>query len=120
MTVRLSMDASKVIAELDRLAKGPDPAGFEAVFMGGFAAADAAVHVITGVLKGSGHVQSSFDGHTWSATMSFARHPGIFELARHDQPTLNHPEGGHDFFAPAYQTDQPFKEEIYKFLGGEG
>jgi hypothetical protein len=39
-------------------------------------------------------------GDVWEGEISFARHPGIFELARGDSPTKFHPEGGHYFFDP--------------------
>jgi hypothetical protein len=100
MSVRFSCDASKPIAELDRLAKGPDPMRFESALTSGLATADAKVHVLTGRLRESGHALSEYDDGRWTGTISFARHPGIFELARGDSPTMNHPEGGHFFLNP--------------------
>jgi len=117
MTVRFTVDAQAVIAELDRLAKGPDPMAFESILMSSFAEVSARVHVITGVLRGSGHPQSGFDGDTWTGKMSFVRHPGIFELARGDTPTANHPEGGHHFYEPAYRTPDQYKQAVMDFLG---
>jgi hypothetical protein len=86
--------------ELDRLARGPDSrtlAAMESALLTGFTMAEERVHVITGLLKASGHPQSSFDLFTWRGEMDFARIPGIFELARGDEPSRDHPEGEHYF-----------------------
>lgn len=114
------MNARDAIHELDRLAGGPHSVvpEFESILLGSFAAVEAKVHVLSGQLKASGHPSSTFDGDTWSGTLSFARHPGIFELARHDHPTLNHPEGGHFFFEPAYETPQAYENAVIDFLRG--
>ncbi len=117
---RVEVDASDALGELERLARGPTPVvgHFESVLLESFTAVLARVHVITGRLKGSGHPSSEFDGDRWSGTIHFARHPGIYELARHDQPTMNHPEGGHFFFEPAYETEHAYEEVFYDFLRG--
>jgi len=124
MSVSFEVDADAVIRELDRLARGPGAGEttfrLEAILVSAFAATQERVHVMTGVLKASGHPTSGFDGETWTGEIGFARHPGIFELARGDQPTLNHPEGGHYFLGPAYDTDEPVKQAILGFLGVEG
>jgi len=89
--------------ELDRLAAGPageTVVAMESALMNGFIVTEARVHVITGFLKASGHPSSSFDGQQWEGEIDFARYPGIFELARGNMPTKNHPEGGHYFFEP--------------------
>lgn len=89
--------------ELDRLIKGPvgeTVLKMEAALLEGYAASEARAHVITGALKASGHPQSTFDGVTWDGEIDFIADPGIFELARGNQPTANHPEGGHYFFDP--------------------
>lgn len=86
--------------ELDRLARGPDAktlAAMEGALLAGYAVSEAQVHVITGYLKASGHPASSYDVFTWTGAMNFARDPGVFELARGDEPTNEHPEGGHYF-----------------------
>jgi hypothetical protein len=87
--------------ELDRLAKGPGLATIarmDGALMAGFAMSEARVHVITGFLKASGHVVTHDDPANWMGSMEFARYPGVFELARGNAPTGNHPEGGHYFF----------------------
>lgn len=89
--------------ELDRLMKGPSAGTIlrmEAALAEGTVMTEARAHVITGFLKSSVHPESSFDGDSWSGTIDAARYPGIFELARADTPTENHPEGGHYFFDP--------------------
>ncbi len=119
-SVRFTMDARDATRELDRLAGGPHSVvpQFESILLGSFAAVEARVHVITGALKASGHPSSEFDGIRWEGTLHFARHPGIFELARGDQPTLNHPEGEHGFFDPAYDTGAEYEEAVLDFLRG--
>lgn len=108
------------IRELDRLARGPFTvvSQFEAVLMSSFTATQERVHVMTGQLKASGHPSSSFTGDVWEGVLHYARHPGIFELARGDQPTLNHPEGEHYFFDPAYHTGPEYERVFYDFLDG--
>jgi len=89
--------------ELDRLAEGPGNETvlrMEAALAAGNTMTEARAHVITGGLKASIHPESHFDGETWEGTIDAARYPGIFELARGNTPTLNHPEGGHYFFDP--------------------
>jgi hypothetical protein len=90
--------------ELDRLSRGPDArtiAAMEAALLTGFTITEGKVHVITGALLASGHPQSHHDAFTWSGEMDFDRDPGIFELARGDAPTSEHPApGGHYFFGP--------------------
>jgi hypothetical protein len=108
MSVRFTVDASSAIRELDRILAGPDISKMEAHLAAGYMEADSHVHVITGRLKGSGHIESETMETSWKGTMSFARHPGIFELARGDTPTANHPDGGHFFFDPGGE----------QFLGG--
>lgn len=89
---------------LDRLAAGPDMrtiASMEAALLTGFSITERRVHVITGGLLASGHPQSSYDKFTWSGEIDYDRDPGIFELARGDRPTAEHPyPGRHYFFDP--------------------
>lgn len=124
MTFSVEVDVTEVLHELDRLARGPGAGEttfrLESILVTAFAGTQERVHVITGVLKGSGHPTSQFDGETWTGEIGYARHPGIFELARGNHPTVNHPEGGHYFLGPAYDTDEPIKQAILGFLGLEG
>jgi len=124
MSVRFEVDFSQVIRELDRLSRGPGSDGttfrLEGVMLRNFMETQEDVHVITGYLKSSGHPTSSFDGDRWEGTIRYARRPGIFELARHDQPTKNHPEGGHYFFSSSYEeTPEQYKAAVLGFLRGE-
>jgi hypothetical protein len=120
VTVRFTVDARRAIAELHRLAFGtasivPE---FESILATSYAATQAQVHVITGLLKASGHPTSQFDGETWEGVIHYARRPGIFELARGNQPTLNHPDGAHFFFDAAYHTADAYERAFEDFLGG--
>jgi hypothetical protein len=103
MAVIWTVDLNGAGDELDRLARGPDMRtimAMETALLTGYSLSEARAHVITGFLKASGHPSSSHDGGSWEGTISFARHPGIFELARADTPTENHPSGGHYLFDP--------------------
>lgn len=113
--------------ELDRLAVGPvgeTVLAMEAALMAGYVTTEARVHVITGYLKASGHPSSSFDGEQWEGEIDFARYPGIYELARGNSPTLNHPEGGHYFFDPGGPDfEHAVRQAVWDFItdgrGGE-
>lgn len=110
--IRFEVDLNGAGHELDRLAEGPAGATvmrMEAALMSGYSVSLARVHVITGYLKSTLHPSSSFSGDVWEGTISAARYPGIFELARGDRPTGNHPEGGHYFFGPG---GQDFEREV--------
>lgn len=124
-SITITIDAADVLDELSRLAHGPAPVvpEFEGVLLASFAATQGHVHVITGALKASGHPDSSFDGETWSGSLLYARHPGIYELARGNKPTANHPEGDHFFFDPPegseYFRDR-YEDVFYDWLGATG
>lgn len=122
MPIKFSVDFSEAIREIERLARGPGADGstfhLERVFLEGFTRTQERVHVITGHLKASGHPETSLDSDVWSGTVHYARHPGIFELARKNKPTLNHPEGEHGFYDPMYETGDQFKEAVLRFLQG--
>jgi hypothetical protein len=124
MTVSFTADFSRVIREIDRLAHGPGADGttfrLEGIMLQNFQQTQGDVHIITGYLKSSGHPSSSFDGEVWEGTIHYARRPGIFELARGNKPTLNHPEGGHYFFSSSYEeTPQQYKDAVLGFLRGD-
>lgn len=124
-SVTIEIDARDVLHELGRLARGPVTVveDFEAVLLRSFVATQAHVHVITGGLKGSGTPSSSFTGEVWEGTLSYARHPGIYELARGNTPTQNHPEGDHFFFDPPEGSEefrQAYENVFYDFLGKSG
>lgn len=111
--------------ELDRLVKGPGGEtvmAMESALAAGYIATEVRVHVITGFLKASGHPSSTFDGERWEGEIDFARYPGIFELARGNTPTLNHPEGGHYFFDPAGpEFEARVRQAVWDFVtGGTG
>jgi hypothetical protein len=106
VSVRFEVDISGphgAGTELDRLRDGPGPATlarFEMALLTAYVTSETRVHVITGHLKASGHPSSHYDGDQWHGEVDFARYPGVFELARGNAPTANHPEGGHYFFDP--------------------
>jgi hypothetical protein len=105
--------------ELDRLMKGPDVARMEAALLAGFATSEGRVHVITGALKASMHPSSSLGAGDWEGTMSAARYPGIFELARGNRPSKYHPGGGHYFFGPGGQDfEREVRETVWEWISG--
>jgi hypothetical protein len=75
-----------------------------------FEGSQEAVHVLRGGLKASGVPHTSYAGSTWEGGIDYAGNPGIFELARGDDPSLNHPEGAHaDFLTKAVE---PYAEKV--------
>lgn len=112
------VSAERAIAELDRLATGPGTARFDALMTTYYGMVAGKVHILTGRLKASGSMVSSWDGGTWEGTISYLRYPGIFELARGNTPTKNHPEGGHHFFEPAYGSEKDYQATILAWLDG--
>ncbi len=107
--------------ELDRLLKGPDIMRMEAALMAGFATSEGRVHVITGALKASMHPSSSLGPGDWEGTMSAARYPGIFELARGNRPSRYHHDS-HYFLGPGGETfEREVRETVWEWVtGGDG
>lgn len=114
--------------ELDRLEKGP--AGrtlerMEASLARNTMAVELRTHVITGYLKSTIHMSSNFAISVWSGTISGARYPGIYELARGDSPTKYHPyPGHHNFFGPYGPSfEKDVRQAVWDFVtdgdGGE-
>lgn len=125
MPVHWDFYGAGVEAELDRISRGPDQrtiAAFETALLTGYATSEARAHVITGRLKASGHPSSHHGEGSWEGTISFAGKPGIFELARGDKPTGNHPEGGHYFFDPGGPAfERAVRQAFWDWItGGKG
>lgn len=118
--IRFEVDLDGAGDELDRLASGPGAttvARLEGALMQGYITSVARVHVITGYLKSTLHPSSEFSGDTWTGTISAARYPGIFELARGNRPTHYHPAGGHYFFGPGGQDfERAVREAIWDWV----
>jgi len=97
----------RMIEEFDQLSKGvtyQTVGKFEEILSDAFLATQAAVHVLSGGLKGSGVPMSSFDGDVWQCEIEYDRSPGIFELSLGDEPSIFHPEGAHaDFLTKAVE-----------------
>lgn len=106
--------------ELDRLIRGPDVARMEAALLAGFAASYGRAHVITGALRASMHPSSSLGAGDWEGTMSAARYPGIFELARGNRPSKYHADGQHYFLIGGPPFEREVRETIWEWVtGGE-
>lgn len=84
--VIFDVDLNGAGAELERL-QHPPVRELEGVLLATFARTEARVHIITGKLLASGRQISETTGDVWSGTLSYARDPGIFELARGDKLT---------------------------------
>lgn len=121
--VRFEVQQDAVLHELDRLARGP--AGdavfqMESALLSYFARTQAQVHIITGYLKSTGHTETHFDGETWEGTAAYARHPGIFELARGNKGGEHaHPPGSHYFFSGADEYLDGVRRAMQGFLAGD-
>jgi hypothetical protein len=89
---------------------------FEKDFALAFQAVQDGVHVITGDLKSSGVPRTHYDGDTWEGEIEYDEDPGIFELARGDEATANHPEGGHGFFDRVEPFIQKFHADVNAFF----
>jgi len=103
----------------DKGAKGPsyrDLTGFERLTDSAYRAVRTKTHVDTGGLRRSGFPATHFDGEEWSGTISFARNPGIFELARGNTPSKAHPEGGHFFFEAVEPFLPLFENEVKNYF----
>ena len=114
--------------ELDRIARGPDArtiAAWEAALLEGYTVTEGRVHVISGDLLATGEPSSHHDEGSWTGTISYARYPGIYELARGDAPTAHHPAPGrHYFFDPGGHifekgVRQAFWDWLTDYKGGE-
>lgn len=120
MSIRFEVDLNGAGHELDRLAEGPGGttvARMESALLAGYMTSLGKVHVITGYLKSTLHPSSEFSGDTWTGTIAAARYPGIYELARGNMPTHNHPAGGHYFFGPGGQDfEREVREAIWDWV----
>lgn len=112
----------RVIEEVSRIGSGPSfktVGALEQVTADGFMATLAAVHVITGSLKGSGRTETEFDGTTWQGTILYGGpSPGpnnpvdyaIYELAR---------GGDHYWFGVLDSFEQSYEQAVLThFQGG--
>lgn len=129
--VYVTVDLNGAGDELDRLRRGPGPVTvgrWEGALLACFAVTESRVHEITGYLKSTGHPESDFTVGAWRGEVQYARHPGIFELARGQAPTPkttphHHPEGLHYFFDPGgpafeHEVRQAFWDWITDDRGG--
>jgi hypothetical protein len=125
--IEIDVDFSGWLAKLEEL-QHPPIMELESIFLAKFQEVQAAVHVITGSLKGSGRTDTDYAEGVWKAEMVFGGPaPGyphgnvgyaLAELARGNAPTLNHPEGGHYYYEPAYDMPELIIPVIEEWLGG--
>lgn len=115
----ITVDLDGAGDELDRLARGPgaETVGrMEGALLSGFATTEGRVHVISGYLKSTLHPSSSFSGGEWEGTISAARYPGIYELARGNRPSKFHPDGQHYFFSAGPEFERQVRQAIWDWV----
>lgn len=100
--------------ELDRIKRIPMEAIFdlEGMAASGFAATQAATHIITGSLKASGKLSTNYDGKSWDMQVTYGgAAPGaVFDPVRY--AIYERARGGaHDFMAPL-NAYEPKVEDI--------
>lgn len=120
MGVRTHVDDHEAQQELARLGSLNRVAyHLESLLSRQFQASEAAVHVLTGSLKGSADLQSGFDEDTWTGRLSWGgAAPGevndpvvyaVYEKAR---------GGLHDFREPAVKLGSGYHDIVAEHLNG--
>lgn len=109
-------------AEVNRLASGPTSAdllAFEIVLEDQFRATQAAVHVITRSLKGSGKSEFKMDGNSWEGQITYGGpSPGFIHNPVDYAEYEREREGSHDFLAPADRLSDGYINAMEEFLRG--
>lgn len=119
--IHLDRYVAGIDAEVNRLADGPSPSdllAFEIVLEDQFRATQAAVHVITRSLKGSGKSHFKMDGNSWEGEITYGGSTyGINNPV--DYAEYERERGGyHDFMAPVEKLSQGYIEAMAEFLRG--
>lgn len=120
--IKIESHSSEIEAEIDRLVDGPTTAdllAFELVLETQFRATQAAVHIITRSLKGSGRSSFKSDNNSWEGEISYGGpSPGFLfnpvEYAEYER------ERGpaHDFLKPAETLSEGYVKAMEDFLRG--
>jgi hypothetical protein len=136
MGVAIHMDASDWLAELHRLADGPDLHDLlrlEAVLTEQFELTQQYVHVITGSLRASGKIHSDMHGHLWEGEITYGGQSNAIidpvNYARREQSRGvsdvigvtggGDEHGDHDFMRPLGGEQHGYLQAILAFLRGE-
>jgi len=119
--IKIERTYAGIEAEVNRLADGPSSAdllAFEIVLEDQFRATQAAVHVITRSLKGSGRSEFKMDNNSWEGEISYGGPTtGInnpVDYAEYERER----EGAHDFLAPAERLSSGYIRAMQEFFEG--
>lgn len=108
--------------EVNRLAAGPTSAdllAFEIVLEDQFRATQAAVHVITRSLKGSGRSSFKMDNNSWEGEIRYGGpSPGFIHNPVDYAEFERERDGAHDFLAPAETLSDGYINAMEEFLRG--
>jgi hypothetical protein len=108
--------------EINRLADGPTSADlleFEIVLEDQFRATQAAVHVITRSLKGSGRSSFKMDENSWEGEITYGGpSPGFLHNPVDYAEYERERDGNHDFLAPAETLSAGYIKAMDEFLRG--
>lgn len=108
--------------EVNRLADGPisaDLLAFEVVLEDQFRATQAAVHVITRSLKGSGRSEFKMDNNSWEGEITYGGpSPGFIHNPVDYAEYERERDGNHDFLAPVHGLSEGYIKAMNEFLRG--
>ena len=122
MTVRLSVHDRRQTDELDRLLEmGFATTALERVLARQFAAGQAATHVVTGSLRGSQDIDSSYAAGVWTGTIAWGGPAPGFENNPVDYAVYEAARGGrHDFREPLQRMSDGYRLAVRAHLKGRG
>lgn len=120
MSVRFTVDDRDQDAEFDRLTDmGRATTDLEHILALQFSAGQAAVHVITGSLRGSETIDSDMVAGRWTGTISFGGAAPGFENDPVDYAVYEAARGGrHDFTIPIYRQSGRYRAAVLRHLRG--
>lgn len=108
--------------EVNRIADGPTSAdllAFEIVLEDQFRATQAAVHVITRSLKGSGRSSFKMDSDSWEGEITYGgASPGFLHNPVDYAEFERERDGAHDFMAPADRLSPGYINAMLEFFRG--
>jgi hypothetical protein len=119
--IHIEVINDEISREIDRLSDGPtlnDYLAFERVLASQYSATQTAVHVITGSLKLSGKIDSSFSQSSWKGEISYGgSSEGVHNPVKYAEYERER-DGAHDFLAPAKAMESSYIDAMNHFLGG--
>jgi len=120
--IRVERYIAGIDTEVNRLAAGPTSAdllAFEVVLEDQFRATQAAVHVITRSLKGSGRSEFKMDNNSWVGDITYGGpSPGFIHNPVDYAEFERERDGAHDFLEPAERLSDGYIQAMTEFLEG--